>query len=164
MVDQQNRRNLRSLWLCLGFILTVVGIGLASEFRPSLIRPIFSPILTTDINQTRLNTALPVPHGDLTISQSFVPRWNGLREIELILVRHGEAEEGENGQLFLELYDDSDSLIAEDILQTRRIQHNQTHLFRFPAQGASAGHRYRLHLATEALLEAGEQSGIGRLP
>ncbi|MCB8943185.1 MAG: hypothetical protein H6658_05475 [Ardenticatenaceae bacterium] len=135
------------LWFLLGFVLAVVWVWVGLTIRPSLVRPFFGPIISTDINQARLNTAVPIPQGSFAIEQTFVPRWDGLREIELILVRYEEADEEEDGRFTLQLTDENDQLIAESSLQTGHIQHNQTHLFRFPAQAHSAGQTYTLRLS-----------------
>jgi 4-amino-4-deoxy-L-arabinose transferase-like glycosyltransferase len=148
--SKQSGNGVWPLWLLPGVVLAVAWLWAGANIRPSLVRPFFRPILTTDINQSRLNTAVPIPQGNFTISQTFVPRWNGLREIELILVRHSEAAAGENGRLTLQLYDDNSTLIAADTLHTRRIEHNQTHLFRFPAQPSSAGRGYSLQISGSA--------------
>jgi hypothetical protein len=104
------------------------------------------PIVAVDVAQTRLDTVLPTPQGDSRIRQQFVSRWNGLQEIELIFARRTEPDEKENGRLFLRLYDDNDRLVAENQLDTRFIQHNQTHHFRFPPQ-PSAQRLYVLEMS-----------------
>ncbi len=111
------------------------------------------PMVATDIAQTRLNSVPQAPWGDNVIRQSFTPQWNGLQEIELLLARREEPGDGglslrerDNGRLFLRLYDDNERLIAENQLDTRFIQHNQTHHFRFPPQ-PSAGREYTLQIS-----------------
>jgi hypothetical protein len=104
------------------------------------------PIVAVDVAQTRLDTVPPAPWGDNKIQQPFVAQWNGLQEIELLLARREEPGDGENGRLFLRLYDDTGRLVAENQLDTRFIQHNQTHHFRFPPQ-PSAGRTYRLEIS-----------------
>jgi hypothetical protein len=104
------------------------------------------PIVAVDAAQTRLDTVPPAPWGDNKIQQTFVAQWNGLQEIELLLARRDEPGDGENGRLFLHLYDDTNHLIAENQLDTRFIEHNQTHHFRFPPQ-PSAGRSYRLEIS-----------------
>jgi hypothetical protein len=104
------------------------------------------PIVAVDLAQTRLDTVPQAPWGDNIIRQSFEAQWNGLQEIELLLARREEPGDGENGRLFLRLYDDNNRLIAENQLDTRFIEHNQTHHFRFPPQ-PSAGRAYRLEIS-----------------
>ncbi len=145
--DEQKRWQVWPLWFLLGFVLAVAWIWGGLAIRPSLVRPIFSPISATDINQARLNTAVPIPTGDFFIEQTFIPRWDGLREIELILVRYEEADAAENGRFTLQLLDENDNPVAESTLETRHIQHNQTHTFRFPVQYRSAGQVYTLQLS-----------------
>ncbi|MEZ4514431.1 MAG: hypothetical protein R3C62_21350 [Chloroflexota bacterium] len=107
---------------------------------------VFSPILATDINQHRLNIALPTPRNDIAVSQSFVPRWNGLREVEVTLVRYGEKVAGENGRFSLQLRDDNNETIAEQTFPTSQLDHNQTLTLPVPLQPQSAGRRYTLRL------------------
>jgi hypothetical protein len=83
----------------------------------------------------------------VTIQQSFVPRWDGLREIELILVRHGEQQEGEDGRFHLQLFDDTDTLVGDQELAASSLSHNLTYTFRFEPQPGSAGRTYRLRLS-----------------
>jgi hypothetical protein len=104
------------------------------------------PIVATDVAQTRLDTVLPTPQRAYRIRQQFVANWHGLQEIELILARRTEPDEGENGRFFLRLYDDNNRLIAENQIDTRFIRHNQTHHFRFPPQ-PSAQRTYVLELS-----------------
>jgi hypothetical protein len=105
------------------------------------------PIIEDDLQQTRLNTALPPLQGDVTAEQTFIPRWNGLSEIELTAVRYGEPTANSNGRLTLQLLDDQNTLIAEQSFSAQTTEHNQMLTFRFPAQSGSAGRTYRLHLS-----------------
>jgi hypothetical protein len=111
------------------------------------------PIVAVDLAQTRLDTVPQAPWGDNIIRQSFEAQWNGLQEIELLLARREEPGDGglslrerDNGRLFLRLYDDHNRLIAENQLDTRFIEHNQTYHFRFAPQ-PSAGRAYRLEIS-----------------
>ncbi|MCB9009897.1 MAG: hypothetical protein H6656_21430, partial [Ardenticatenaceae bacterium] len=83
-------------------LLAVVGL----LWKQTAVSP---PILATDINQHRLDIALPTPRNDVAVSQSFVPRWNGLREVEVMVVRYGEKVDGENGRFSLQLRDDNNA-------------------------------------------------------
>jgi hypothetical protein len=104
------------------------------------------PLKTVDLNQGRLDTALPAPHHALTIEQSFIPSRNGLTEIEVILTRHGEADAGES-QFSLELGDEAGKIIASRTHSSQVLNHNQTYTLQFPPQPASAGQRYVLRLS-----------------
>ncbi|MCB9419268.1 MAG: hypothetical protein H6667_05665 [Ardenticatenaceae bacterium] len=136
-----------SWWLLLGaglllvWLLVLDGAGL-----PISVTAVSHPIIAADLSQTRANTVLPTPQNALTIRQDFVPRWNGLREIELILARQGEVAAGENGRFHLQLLDDDNNLIAEQSLPTRTLTNNQTVVFRFTPQPQSAGKRYTLQI------------------
>ncbi|MCZ7674476.1 MAG: hypothetical protein M5U34_48800 [Chloroflexi bacterium] len=81
-------------WLWLPFLVGVV-VCLAWVWADG--RSVKQTILAEDINQHRANTPLPVPVNGLQIEQSFYSRWDGLREVELLLA--GDGREGsENGR------------------------------------------------------------------
>ena len=107
------------------------------------------PLLAEDISQGRLDTALPVPQSGLRIEQTFVPRRDGLSEIELMLVRYGgEATAGgDHGSLLVELRDAQGALVAVDELATSELSHNETYTLRFDPQPKSAGRQYALSLS-----------------
>ncbi len=130
--------------LFLGWLLLLKGRGL-----PSSVTAVSQPIIATDLNQQRADTVLPLPQGGLTIQQTFVPRWDGLREIELVLARPGEKKD-EGGRFTLKLFDDADNLIAEQELATATLTHNQTYTLRFPPQRRAAGRRYTLQFSGSA--------------
>lgn len=108
-----------------------------------------SPLLAEDVAQGRLDTALPAPQADFRLEQQFVPRRDGLSEVELLLVRYGgEAATGEEQDYFaVELWDETGALVAGETLPTRGLTHNQTYTLRFPPQSRSAGNRYTLRLS-----------------
>lgn len=107
------------------------------------------PLVAVDIDQGRLDTALPAPQNDLRLEQSFVPRRNGLMEIELLLVRYGgQLSEAEDpGRFSLELLDDTGNRVASEIIPSGRLTHNQIYILRFWPQPRSAGRRYVLRLS-----------------
>lgn len=107
------------------------------------------PIVAEDTAQGRLDTALPAPQTGATIEQTFIPRRNGLSEIEMILVRYGgEATAGGDPGLFsVELRDHNDELVAAEALSTQELSHNQTYILRFRPQTDSAGRAYTLRLS-----------------
>jgi len=111
--------------------------------------PLCGPLTADDIVQGRLDTALPAPQGDLWLEQSFVPRRNGLNEIELLLARYGgEMPPGaEPSRLTVEVWDESGALVAAESLSTAALTHNQTYTLRFAPQNGSAGRRYLLRLS-----------------
>lgn len=138
-------------WLLLGaglllvWLLALGGVGL-----PGSVTAVSQPITDTDLRQTWADTVLPAPQDALTIRQDFVPRWNGLREIELLLARQGEVVAGENGRFTLQLFDDTHTLVAERELATRALANNQAVTFRFASQPHSAGRRYTLQISGSA--------------
>jgi hypothetical protein len=107
-------------------------------------------ITATDINQHRANVVLPVPQASQLIEQRFVPRHQGLSEIELILARQAEATVDGNARIRLQLFDDTGQLIAERAFDSHSLQHNQTLALRFPPQPQSAGRPYRLVIGGNA--------------
>ena len=99
---------------------------------------LFDSLVDVDLNQARIDTALPIPRGDLTITQSFVPRHDGLQEIELTLARYGETTEIDNGRLTLQLLAENGDLLGEKALETAAVAHNQVVKFPlFPPGGFS---------------------------
>lgn len=112
-------------------------------------RYLCGPILAEDITQGRLDVALPAPQADLVIEQTFIPRRDGLSEVELILVRYGgESAALEEGSVFtVELWDDAGALVATETQPTAGISHNQTYTLAFPPQPHSADHLYTLRLS-----------------
>lgn len=111
--------------------------------------PLCGPLTADDIVQGRLDTALPAPQGDLWLEQSFVPRRNGLNEVELLLARYGgEMPPGaEPSRLTVEVWDNAGALVAAESLSTAALNHNQTYTLRFAPQNDSAGRRYVLRLS-----------------
>ncbi|MBP9656658.1 MAG: hypothetical protein KBD86_02425 [Candidatus Promineofilum sp.] len=107
------------------------------------------PLVAEDIAQGRLDTALPAPQSDLAIEQTFVPRHDGLNEIELILVRYGGTSDAlESDDTFsVELRDDTGALVAAETQPTAGLDHNQTYTLTFPPQPRSAGRLYTLRLS-----------------
>ncbi len=106
------------------------------------------PLVAEDIAQGRLDTALPAPQSDLTIEQTFVPRRDGLNEVELILVRYGGTSAALEGDdtFTVELRDGAGALIAAETQPTAGLSHNQVYTLAFPPQPRSAGRLYTLRL------------------
>ncbi len=130
-------------WLPLAIGAAVMAVW-AWAARPS---PLTAPILTDDISQTRLDTVPPAPRNEQYLEQTFVPRWNGLSEVELIAARSGEPDAAEDGRLTLQLFDDDATLITEQTLETSAISHNQTITLSFDPQTRSLNRTYRLRLS-----------------
>ena len=101
-----------------------------------------APILSVDIKQERLNKALPLPQNGVEIRQEFYARYDGLREVEVQLARFEREDEG--GQLSFRLFDDQDQLVAERMVKTRSLTHNQIWVWHIPRQDESAERRYTL--------------------
>ena len=127
------------------YLFLLVGGGLA------LVWAIYSgwqpPIQEIDIEQGRLDAALPPPTGDGVHWQTFIPRHNGLTEIELLGVHFGDPTV-ENGGIFeLTLLDNAGIEVAKQSWRNTGIQHNQTLRFAFPPQPLSVGREYTLVLS-----------------
>lgn len=130
-------------------VITTLGLFLASRAGLCEWRYLCGPLPAVDVAQGRLDTALPAPRAGLRIEQTFVPRRDGLSEIELILVRYGDAAPpgGDHGSLLVELRDAGGTLVAVDELATSGLSHNQTYSLRFTPQPDSAGQPYALSLS-----------------
>ena len=101
------------------------------------------PVHTVDVEQTRLNVALPpLPAGEPFV-QSFRPEHNGLVEIELLLAR---LTEGAAGTVTLRLHDEAGQLVAAESWPAGSLEHNQALALHFRPQPTSAGQRYELSL------------------
>ena len=103
------------------------------------------PANATDIDQHRLDVALPPPTIDNPISQSFRPAHNGLREVE-ILVAQTEPGPAGAGELTLQLFDQDNQLVAEQSWRAANLTHNQPLVLRFEPLAHSKGRRYELRL------------------
>ena len=80
-------------------------------------------------------------------ASAFIPRHDGLTEIEITLLRYGDPVAGEDASLTLQLLDEAGLVLAEKRLVTAVIAHNQIERLSFPALADSAGQRYLLRLA-----------------
>lgn len=150
---QQTRRIVRR-WFWLPLLLgAVLAIGAAlvwEQTSPDRMAAFFGTLDDVDLEQARIDTALPIPRGETTLMQDFVPHRDGLREIELTLVRQGEPAPNENGRFTLQLFDTLGTVVASQNLETRNLTHNQIYRFTFAPQANSAGQRYVLRLSGNA--------------
>jgi hypothetical protein len=147
--ERTRRLTRKWFWLpiLLGALALLVAVWAWEQVSPDRVNAIFDTLVDIDLSQDRIDTALPLPRGELTISQSFVPRHDGLQEIELILARYGEGQAAHNGRLTLQLLSENGDLVAEEIVETAQFDHNQQYRFTFPRQPDSAGQRYLLYLS-----------------
>ena len=132
--------------LLLGMALIFAGAWVLQAQEPDLFLTIFGSIEEIDLDQSRIDAALPVPNPKLSMSQTFIPRHDGLTEIEITLVRYGEKPANEEEFLRLQLANSRGILIAEETLQTAPIEHNQVARLQFDPQPDSAGETYQLSL------------------
>lgn len=126
--------------------LLVLGLILLDRLGGCTMRYVCGLLLADDVAQTRLDTGLPAPRPDFYLEQTFVARRNGLTEIGLLLVRHGDPPPERQAVLTLELWDDAGQRVAAQAVPTRDARHNQEQLLRFVPQRASAGRVYTLRL------------------
>lgn len=138
------------LLVLLGAGLILLWDGLGEPARPSAMPAMTEPVIADDVVQVRLNDVLPTPRGAWRLQQTFTPRHDGLREIEIILARNGAPQPGEDGRLTLSLLDETGNLIAERTLLTVNFAHNHTYTFPFPVQTQSAGRSYTLQFSGNA--------------
>lgn len=138
----------RPSWLGWGLLAAVLVVALAGLLAYASgrcpLETLCGPVVSVDLNQGRIDSQVPAPQGAFAVEQTFRAGRNGLREIELILIRYGGEQS--SGELRVQLWDEVGVLVAEDVLASGRLAHNQTYLFRFPTQPASAGQTYRLRL------------------
>ena len=107
----------------------------------------FDSLTSTDIEQGRLDTPLPAPQGDRVFSQGFVPRHDGLNEIEITVLRYGEPTPEESAQLTIEVIDDHGQRLAAQSYPTASLAHNQILRLSFEPQPDSNGRKYQLRLS-----------------
>jgi hypothetical protein len=111
---------LRPLW----FLFVAVGIltmllwGVLTQNDT-----ILGPIIDVDINQTRVNTALQAPNGSFYIQQTFIANHDGLREVELLLVRREQLDT--EGTFTVTLLDQFGAVITEQTFASESFVHNQ---------------------------------------
>lgn len=146
---QVTPRRHRTRWIQRWFWLPLlVGAAIfAAQYlalqERSLLDVGWGPIVEVDLNQQRANVMLPVPRGDVAIQQTFVPRWDNLREIELLIVQT-EADAAGDGRFRLQLLDDNNVLLAEQDLTSAMFVDGQVHRFRFAPQPDAKGRTYTL--------------------
>ena len=117
-----------------------------STVVPESFTRIFESLESTDIEQGRIDTSLPAPQGNLALTQTFIPRHNGLSEVEITLLRYGDPADGESAQLWLQLFNEQEDLVAEEVLPTASIEHNQVVKLRTTPQNDSKGKIYTFKL------------------
>jgi hypothetical protein len=135
-------------WIILlaGGVLMLLLLLAWSMASPQSFTPLFESLESTDIEQERIDTLLPAPQGELAFTQTFIPRHNGLSEIELTLLRYGEPAAGESAQFWLQLMNERGELVTEEFFPTASISHNQVVRLRTAAQNNSKGQQYTLKL------------------
>ena len=130
-----------------GVVLALLLLLIWSTAVPDSFTALFDSLDSTDIEQGRIDTALPAPQGDLALTQSFAPRHNGLNEVEITLLRYGEPSAGESAQLWLRLFNEQGETVAEKAFPTATVNHNQVVRLSFPPQADSKGRPYTLQLS-----------------
>jgi hypothetical protein len=130
----------RARWRLLTFLL---GATLALAVAAARAWP--PPMTAMDIEQTRLDVALPpLPDGQSFV-QTFRPAHDGLTEVELILA---QLAANAGGDITLRLENDAGELVAAQTWPAGGLRHNQSLSLRFPPQPASAGRLYSLALSS----------------
>ncbi len=139
-----NRTSMDSRWwipVLLGALLMFVWVWLGG------LTAVYAPIVNLDINQHRANRSLPAPNGNFTVEQAFVSTHDGLKEVELLVVKRDEVEDNGREWLTVTLFDDTQAIIATQSFETINLRHNQPVTLQFPPQHDAAGRRYRLALS-----------------
>jgi len=130
-------------WLWLPFLVGVIACAAWVWVDGHSIK---QPIIAIDINQHRANSPLPVPTNGLKIEQSFYSRWDGLREIELMIA--GDVAEGsDNGRLQFQLLDNTGKIVAATTTATAALVSGQTYAFHFNPLPNSAGHIFTMRIS-----------------
>ena len=101
-------------------------------------------IMSVDLEQTRIDVALPPLPSGTPFIQTFRPTHDGLVEVELLLAR---LREGGDGTLTMRLQDQQGDLVAAQTWAVSGLKHNQPLVLRFPPEPGSAGHTYTLSLS-----------------
>ncbi|MCB8990837.1 MAG: hypothetical protein H6664_08875 [Ardenticatenaceae bacterium] len=141
----------RWLALLLGCVLFVLWGIWGTLPRP--LQAAFTPVVATDAVQLRSNTHTSLPTGDFTWQQTFTPKWDGLREVEVRFVRLDDppnAIANANGQVTLRLWDGAGQEVTAVTLPNSAIAHNQNHVIQFPARPHSAAMTYTLAFSGNA--------------
>ena len=148
-VSRANGRRAARRYVTLGALVAaavVFALLLLGRLGACDFQGLCGPLVDDDVAQARLDTALPPPRGAAVIEQSFVPRRNGLTQVNLLLARYGEIQPGEDSAFTLELWDGA-TRVAGQTLATATLTHNQPLSLAFPPQPHSAGRRYVLRLS-----------------
>jgi hypothetical protein len=135
-------------WIILlaGAVIMLALLFIWSTAVPDSFTRFFESLEATDIEQGRIDTSLPAPQGNLTLTQTFIPRHNGLSEIEITLLRYGDPTAGESAQLWLQLFNEQGELVAEEAFSTASIDHNQVVQLHTTPQNNSKGQAYTIKL------------------
>lgn len=143
----QYGRFARVLALLLGGLLFLL-VGVLGALPHRSLRQVFSPIVAIDLSQPRHNAITLIPNGALTLQQTFTPRHDGLRELEIRFARadDGGAAGVSDGQIHLRLSDANGQMVSQASLPNATIANNQTHVLQFAPQPRSAGQVYTLSL------------------
>ncbi len=140
----------RGLPALVGALVALTLLAAWSAAVPDRFTAVFDSLVALDLEQGRIDTPMPAPQAEQWISQSFVPRHDGLTEIEVTLLRYGDPDPDESATLALELLDGQGQVVAEKMLQTVRLAHNQVERLTFAPQPDSARQRYHLRILGSA--------------
>lgn len=106
--------------MVMGGVLALVLLLLSNGRFPALT----APIISNDIDQHRINSALPLVRDGLVIEQPFVAQHDGLTAVSLTLAKFNNIEQTEDSFLTVRLRDDADQIVAEETLLTQSLNHN----------------------------------------
>ena len=99
---------------------------------------------TIDIDQPRLDTAVPAPLPSQPLNQTITPHHSGFSELELLLIHYDEANSDNSALATLTLKDANGRIVASQRFVNNKTVHNQTAKLTFPPQPDSLGQRYTL--------------------
>ncbi len=103
-----------------GALVALIVIALTNGRFP----PLTAPIINTDIDQHRVNSAAPILEDGLQVEQTFVANRHGLSGVNVLLVRYDGVEQNDNSFLTVELLDDQGQVISSRTVLTEELEHN----------------------------------------
>lgn len=123
--------------------LVAILVGAILALAIAAVRAWPPPLEAVDIEQTRLDVALPaLPAGEPFV-QTFRPAHDGLVAVELIVAQRDVGA----GEITLHLADADGRSVATQTWDAASLEHNQPLSLRFPPQHGSAGRLYSLALS-----------------
>jgi hypothetical protein len=130
----------------ISFQIVLMSSVLVSLFLIAFLKraDLLLPFEMPDVKQEHIEAALPAVRPPHTIGQQFVANHPNLNSVELVVVVYDEHETGEPQPISFHLHrgDANGPLVAEDVLDSNDLEHNQLWRISFPPQRNSARQTY----------------------